>query len=389
MERDLTKGSIARTMLLFALPMMLGNLLQQVYNIADTIIVGRFIDANALAAVGSAYTLMTFLTSVILGLCMGCGALFSTYYGAGKMDQLKESIWVSFWLILFVTVVIYFVVFSATDGILRLLQVPEEVYSSMYTYVRIIFFGIGFTFFYNFFAFVMRSAGDSVTPLVFLTLSTILNIILDLWFVIGLRMGVGGAAAATVTAQGVAGIGIALTALIKMPLLRIGKQHRIIRREMVAQVGNYACLTCLQQSTMNFGILMIQGLVNSFGATIMAAFAVAVKIDTLAYMPLQEFGNAFSLFISQNHGAEKKTVCGRVFESLSASRSYLASWSPSSYGFLRVNSCLCLSAQKKSPSSPPVCATCALRARSTGESAVYSSSTACTAQSESPPCLWC
>lgn len=305
-QQDLTNGNIMKTLLLFAVPMILGNLLQQIYNITDTIIVGRFIGADALAAVGSAYTLMTFLTSVIIGLCMGSGSLFSMLYGAKQIDEMKKSMWVSFWLITLVTVIIYVIVFAGTDGLLRLLQIPAEIYMLMRGYVRIIFIGIGFTFLYNYFAFVMRAAGNSMIPLVFLLVSTIVNIGLDLWFVIGLNMGVNGAAWATVIAQAIAGIGIMLWAILKMPDLRLNQNHRIIEKDMIITVGKYALFTCMQQSVMNFGILMIQGLVNSFGTAIMAAFAAAVKIDTLAYMPAQEFANAFSLFISQNHGAGKK-----------------------------------------------------------------------------------
>lgn len=319
MEKDLTKGNITQTLLFFAVPMILGNLLQQFYNITDTVIVGRFIGPDALAAVGSAYTLMTFLTSVIIGLCMGCGALFSLYYGAKKINELKESLWVSFWLILAVTLMIYIIVFSCTDGILQLLQTPAEIYEIMYDYIRVIFIGIGFTFLYNFFAFVLRAIGNSFLPLIFLAVSTVMNIVLDLWFVIGLHWGVAGAAAATVIAQAAAGVGIVIAAFIpnrktaELPdtnnqtsLIFPQKCHRRIRKEMIRKVGQYAFFTCLQQSVMNFGILMIQGLVNSFGTVIMAAFAAAVKIDTLAYMPVQEFGNAFSLFLSQNYGAGKK-----------------------------------------------------------------------------------
>ena len=219
---------------------------------------------------------MTFLTSVIIGLCMGCGALFSLYYGAKKINELKESLWVSFWLILAVTLMIYIIVFSCTDGILQLLQTPAEIYEIMYDYIRVIFIGIGFTFLYNFFAFVLRAIGNSFLPLIFLAVSTVMNIVLDLWFV------------------------------DQTSLIFPQKCHRRIRKEMIRKVGQYAFFTCLQQSVMNFGILMIQGLVNSFGTVIMAAFAAAVKIDTLAYMPVQEFGNAFSLFLSQNYGAGKK-----------------------------------------------------------------------------------
>lgn len=305
MGKNLTKGPILKTLLLFALPMMLGNLLQQIYNITDTIIVGRVLGSGALAAVGSTYTLMTFLTSVMIGLCMGCGALFSMHYGAGRHREMKECMWISFWLILLVTVIMYLIVFLGTDGILNLLQTPANIYRLMRTYSRIIFLGIGFTFLYNYFAFVLRAVGNSVLPLIFLAVSSLLNIALDLWFVIGLHFGVGGAAGATVIAQAVSGIGITIAVLRKNPQLFPSKEQRIFQKSTLSEVSRYAFFTCLQQSVMNFGILMIQGLVNSFGTAIMAAFAAAVKIDTLAYMPVQEFGNAFSLFISQNHGAKR------------------------------------------------------------------------------------
>lgn len=304
-EKNLTEGKILKTMLIFALPMILGNLLQQVYNIADTMVVGRFLGAEALAAVGSAYTLMTFLTSVIIGLCMGSGAVFSIAYGAGNQQELKKSIWVSFVFVGIVTIVMNAAVFIWTRPILKLLQIPEEVYPLMYQYIRIIFSGILFVFLYNFFACLLRAVGNSVVPLWFLAVSSVLNIILDFWFVAGLGKGVEGAAAATVIAQMAAGLGIAVYTLWRIPVLRIEKQYMRLEKSILNRVMQYSVLTCAQQSVMNFGILMIQGLVNSFGTVIMAAFAVAVKIDTLAYMPAQEFGNAFSLFVSQNFGARK------------------------------------------------------------------------------------
>lgn len=304
-EKNLTEGKILKTMLIFAFPMIMGNLLQQIYNIADTMVVGRFLGAEALAAVGSAYTLMTFLTSVIMGLCMGSGAVFSIAYGAGNQQELKKSMWVSFVFVGIVTIIMNAAVFVWTEPILRLLQIPEEVYPLMHQYIRIIFSGILFVFLYNFFACLLRAVGNSVVPLWFLAVSSVLNIILDLWFVAGLGKGVEGAAAATVIAQMTAGLGIAVYTLWKVPVLRIEKQYMYMEKAILNRVMQYSVLTCAQQSVMNFGILMIQGLVNSFGTVIMAAFAVAVKIDTLAYMPAQEFGNAFSLFVSQNFGAKK------------------------------------------------------------------------------------
>ena len=302
MDRDLTRGPVMGSMLRFAVPMILGNLLQQCYNIADTLIVGRFLGKNALAAVGSSFTLMTFLTSILLGLCMGSGALFSIRFGQRDEDGLRESIRASFVLIAGATVLLNVLAFAALDSIRILLRVPEEVWGPMRAYLRVIFCGIAATFLYNYFASFLRALGNSVVPLIFLAISALLNIALDLWFVLGLKRGVTGAAEATMIAQYVSGLGIAAYAWLRYPRIRCLRSLRV-RRSCVREVAGFSLLTCVQQSVMNLGILMVQGLVNSFGATVMAAFAAAVKIDAFAYMPVQDFGNAFSTFIAQNYGA--------------------------------------------------------------------------------------
>lgn len=295
-----------RSMLLFAVPMILGNLLQQCYNVADTLIVGQFLGANALAAVGSAFTLMTFLTSILLGLCMGSGTLFSIRFGQGDEEGLKEGIFASFILIAGITIVLNLAVFLLIDKILAFLQVPNEVWDMMREYLLVIFLGIAATFLYNYFASLLRAVGNSVAPLCFLAVSAILNIGLDLWFVVGLERGVAGAAEATVISQYVSGIGIAVFTWVKCPGLRISRRHARLRMASMREIANFSILTCVQQSVMNLGILMVQGLVNSFGPATMAAFAAAVKIDAFAYMPVQDFGNAFSTFIAQNYGAKQE-----------------------------------------------------------------------------------
>ena len=305
MTHDLTKGPVMRSMLLFAVPMILGNLLQQGYNIADTFIVGQFLGANALAAVGSSFTLMTFLTSIILGLCMGSGNLFSMHFGAKKDADLQESLRASFVLIAAVTVFLNILVFLLLDQLAFLLRVPEEVWPLMRNYLRVIFLGIPAVFFYNYFASFLRAVGNSLVPLIFLGVSAVLNIGLDLLFVLGLSRGVAGAAEATVISQYTSGIGIGVYALASCPQLCALKRISRIRPQTLKEITSYSFLTCVQQSVMNLGILMVQGLVNSFGPTFMAAFAAAVKIDAFAYMPVQDFGNAFSTFISQNYGAKK------------------------------------------------------------------------------------
>ena len=301
----MTVGGITSTLLRFTLPMMLGSLMQQCYNIADTLIVGRCIGPEALAAVGSAYALMVFLTSVLLGLAMGSGTVFSLQFGAGNFRGLRRSIYVSLVLIGCVTAVLTAAAFLLIDPILRLLQVPSEIYPMLRIYLLIIFGGIPLTFLYNFYAALLRAVGDSVTPLWFLGISVVLNIVLDLLFILVFDMGVGGAALATVIAQGVSAIGLMLYVLGRRPELRLRKEDMHFDRVSVKEIVSFSSLTCVQQSVMNFGILMVQGLVNSFGTAVMAAFAAAVKIDSFAYMPVQEFGNAFSTFVAQNFGAGK------------------------------------------------------------------------------------
>ena len=307
MDKDLTQGSVINSMLRFATPMIIGNLLQQLYNIVDTLIVSWYLGPNALAAVGSAFTLMTFLTSIILGLCMGSGVVFSIRFGQKDEIGLKESAHASFILIVIITLILNVLALLSLDNIRLFLHVNDDIiWQMMRAYFAVIFTGIIGTFLYNYFACYLRAIGDSLTPLLFLVISAVLNIVLDIWFVVGLHHGVAGAALATVIAQYVSGIGLGIFALIRHPQLLPHPSEKLIHWSRIKEIANYSFLTCIQQSVMNFGILMVQGLVNSFGPTVMAAFAAAVKIDSFAYMPVQEFGNAFSTFIAQNYGAKKE-----------------------------------------------------------------------------------
>lgn len=303
MYRDLTKGSITRQLLLFAAPMAAGNLLQQLYNIADTLIVGQALGRDALAAVGSAFALMTFLTSVFLGLSMGAGALFSVYVGRGDRQALQKAAAHAFGLIFGVSLAITLAVYCLLEPILAFLQVPQTLRGSMGTYLRIIFAGLAATCLYNFFACLLRAAGDSVTPLWFLGGAAVGNIGLDLLFVLVFHWGIAGAAAATVIAQYGAGAGLALYAGRRRRELLPRREHWRWDGKIFGELLDLSLLTCAQQSAMNFGILLVQRLVDSFGPVTMAAFAAGVKIDAFAYLPVQDFGNAFSTFAAQNYGA--------------------------------------------------------------------------------------
>lgn len=304
MKKDLTQGPILKSMLLFSLPMILGNLLQQCYNIADTLIVGRFLGRNALAAVGSSFSLMTFVTSIILGLSMGSGTLFSMRYGERNETGLREAASSSFVVIAMSSVLLTIASYLALDSLKGLLNVPDEVWPDMRDYLFVIFSGILATFLYNWFSSFLRALGNSVAPLVFLAASTVLNILLDLFFVVTLERGTKGAAEATVISQYLSGLLIAVYSLATSKECRIDLGS--ISRKSIKEVTGFSYLTSLQQSVMNLGILMVQGRVNWFGTDVMAAFASGVKIDAFAYMPVQDYGNAFSTFVAQNYGAGRK-----------------------------------------------------------------------------------
>ncbi|WP_432620643.1 MATE family efflux transporter, partial [Butyricicoccus sp.] len=304
-ERDLTTGNITTSLWLFALPLMLGNVMQQLYNLVDTWVVGRYIGDTALAAVGSSYTILTFLTSVIIGLCLGSSAFLSMAYGRRDESAMRNGMFLSFSTTGALSLYLMLVFYLFLDPIIRLLQVPPETFADMHTYLFYVFFGFFATFLYNYFSNVLRGIGNSSIPLLFLAISVVLNVALDIYFVVCLDWGIRGAALATVFAQFVSGIGITCYFLQKFPQYRLSRSDMCWNKENLRSILSLSGCTCLQQSVMNFGILMVQGIVNSFGTAVMAAFAVAVKIDTIAYMPVQDFGNAFSVFVAQNYGAQK------------------------------------------------------------------------------------
>lgn len=302
MQKDLTEGPIVRRLLLFSLPMTAANLLQQCYNLADTMIVGRFIGDDALASVGSAYTLMVFITSILLGLSLGSSALIANYYGAGKSEKMHTTIASSFIVIFLLSLIITVVSLFALDWIIGILNTPEELEGMLREYLFWIFLGLAGVFLTNYFSCLLRSVGDSVTPLIFLSLSAVMNIFLDLYFIISLGWGIAGAAIATIISQYSAGFGLLIVTVARNGNLIPSLDEIRKWRKEIRSVLSYSFLTSAQQSVMNFGILMVQGLVNSFGVSVMAAFAAGVKIDSFSYLPTQDFGNAYSFFISQNSG---------------------------------------------------------------------------------------
>ncbi len=311
-QQDLTKGHVMKTMSVFALPMIFGNLLQQGYNIVDTWVVGHIAGPDALAAVGAAFALMTFLTSVLLGLCMGSGTVCSLCFGRQDIKALKNSICASFFLLAVVAAVLTALSLFGVSALILWMHIPQEITQITKEYLTVVFWGIPAVAAYNFFAAYLKAVGNSLVPLVFLGVSTVSNMILDLLFVAVFSWGTFGAAIATLISQYFAAFGIGSYVLAKQQEVRQAFCGFRIQKGCLAEIAGYSFLTCMQQSVMNLGILLIQGLVNSFGTVVMAAFAAAVKIEAFAYMPAQEYANAFSTFIAQNKGAgqQKRVTAG-------------------------------------------------------------------------------
>ena len=305
MQTNLTSGKIGKSIILFSLPLLAGDIIQQCYNLVDTLVVGQGIGSTALAAVGSAFALMGFLTSVIRGLCMGSGVVFSHHYGAKEINQMKTSIFNAFVFIAIVTLGIFGISFFFLDLFLNWIQTPPEVLEMTKIYLSVILFGMIFIALYNFIAAIFRSVGNTMMPLIFLAVACVVNIILDVIFVMYFHLGVAGAAWATLIAQGLSALGITLYFFYKAQELCPKKSHCYFDKMLLKNIMDNSILTAIQQSIMNFGILTVHGLVNSFGYSVSAAFAVCVKIDTFAYMPASDFGNAVATFVAQNKGAKK------------------------------------------------------------------------------------
>lgn len=300
---DFTSGPIFRKILVFSLPLMVGNVFQQLYNIVDTLVVGRYLGEAPLAAVGSAYTLMIFLTSILIGLSMGSSVYFSLCFGKKNFSRMRQSIFISFVSIGLLTVIMNGAVYALLDPIVSFMQTPSDVVPYFREYVWWIFTGIVAVFLYNFGAALLRAVGDSVTPLAFLILSSLMNVVLDILFVVYFGWGVAGAAQATVISQYASGLGIFGYCFLVKKDFHLSLKEMTWDGKIFRDMSELSLLTSLQQSIMNFGILLVQGLVNSFGTAVMAAFAAGVKIDTIAYSPLQDFGNGFSTYVAQNYGA--------------------------------------------------------------------------------------
>lgn len=300
-EINMTTGSATKKILLYTLPILMGNVFQQIYSLSDTLVVGRFLGSEALAAVGASSALMVFITSIIIGLTLGSSVLFANLYAEKNDYKLSRAMSTSIIFIIAIALFMSIVLIVFLNPLLRLFQVPSESFLYAKQYLYIVLSGLVFLTLFNIGSSMLRAIGNSKTPLIFLIISSSVNVLFDFVFVLWIPLGVKGPALSTLLAQIASGIPIFIIALKRFKYLNI---RLIFDIKLFREVGSYAVLTSLQQSIMNFGILLIQGLVNTFSVAVVAAFAIGVRIDAFAYMPAQDFGNAFSIYTSQNKGAK-------------------------------------------------------------------------------------
>lgn len=305
MAKDMTKGNITSQLILFTIPLILGNLFQLTYNAADSIIVGKFLGDTALAAVGTAGPVMNLIILFFSGMCMGAGILMSTMYGAKDYDRLEKQISTSLIGGLVLSFLITVFMFLFATPVLRLMRVPEEVLPGASGYLRIIFAGLVFTFIYNFISNTLRALGDSKTPLYFLTISAVLNIILDLLFVVGFNWGVNGSAIATVLSGALCCVFCSIHIKRNVPILCLGKKWFVFEKSLLMKTFSYGITSALQLMCVQLGKLFVQSMVNARGIAFMAAFAATNRIDDFALTPQQNIAHATTTFMAQNKGAIK------------------------------------------------------------------------------------
>ena len=306
MTKDMTTGAITPLLVKFTIPLVLGNLFQLTYNAADSIIVGKFVGEDALAAVGTSNPLMTLAILFINGLCLGAGILVSTAYGAGDTQRVERQVSTTA-----IAGSVFSLVFSLTcvilaNPLLRLLQVPEEILPIAVNYLRIVFGGLLFTFFYNFLAATMRALGDSKSALYFLMISSVLNIGGDLFFVEVLGWGSEGCALSTVLSEALCCVLCVVYIQLKVPVLQLGRRWLVFDGSLLRSTVQYGWTSAMQQATVQLGKIAVQAIVNTLGINAMAAFTAASRVDDFTYMPQQNIAHAMTTLMAQNHGAGKK-----------------------------------------------------------------------------------
>ena len=304
--RDMTEGSILRQMILFALPLMLGNVFQMLYNTVDSVIVGNFVSKQALAAIGSTTVIVNMMVFFFNGFSIGAGVVIGQYFGARDMDKLHRAIETTMAATFVLSLLFSLLGVALVPPLLRFMSTPEDVLPEATVYLRIYLGGISGLLIYNMGSGILRAVGDSTRPLYFLILTSLLNIVLDLFFVLVLKMGVAGAAVATVLSQFVSG------ALILVLLTRTRDIYRLVWRELkielflLKKIFAVGLPMAIQQVLTAFSNIFVQGYVNVFGSDVMAGWSSYNKLDQFIMLPMQSMAMASTTFVSQNIGAGKE-----------------------------------------------------------------------------------
>lgn len=305
MKHDMIKGSPAKSLFFFALPMVLGNIFQQIYNITDSLIVGNFVGEKALAAVGASFSVTMLFVCIAIGAGIGSSVVISQLFGARRYGETKTAVYTSVITVAAISIVLMFIGVAINKTILRLMGTPSDIYAEAVEYLQIYFYGMLFVFVYNNVSSAFNALGDSRTPLYFLIFSSILNIGLDIWFVAGFGMGVAGAAWATIIAQALAAALALGVLLYKLSKMESEGEVRIFDIKILKSIFKIALPSIIQQSVVSVGMLFVQVVVNRFGSSVVAGYTAATKIDSIAIVPMLGVGNAMSTFTAQNIGAKQ------------------------------------------------------------------------------------
>lgn len=303
MTKDMTTGSPVRLIISFSIPLLIGNIFQQFYSMVDTIIVGRYVGPDALAAVGATGSLSFLVLGFVMGLTGGLAVLIAQRFGAGDMDGMRHATAMAILLCAGITVVLTVLSALFTRPLLALMQTPENIFEDSYRYIIIIFLGVAAPMFYNMISSVLRALGDSKTPLYFLIVSSVLNVVLDFIFILNFSMGVAGAAVATVLSQGVSGLLCLLYMVKRYKILAFHKQDWRMDAPLCANHLKISLPMAFQFSITAIGGIVLQGAINSFGSSVVAAYTAACKVEQLANQPLVTFGATMATYSAQNLGA--------------------------------------------------------------------------------------
>lgn len=310
--RKMTQGSIARHLIAYALPLILGNLFQLTYNAVDSIVIGKFAGENALAAVSAANPVMTIVILGVSGVSIGASVLMSRFYGAGDEDALRREVATTIVFGAIASLVVFAVGWPLSGPVLRLMNVPDEILEMAARYLQVIFVGFLFTFQYNILAAALRSVGDSRTPVVYLALASVMNAGLDVLLVAGLRWGVIGAGVATVAAEGISALLCARHIYRKIPLLHLGLRELKIDRQLLGETVSSGAITALQQACQPIGKALIQSVMNAQGVSVIAAFNAVSRVDDFACIPEQSISSSMMTCIAQNRGAGEHARVGET-----------------------------------------------------------------------------